>query len=567
MELKKHPAYIYAKACASGKAHAPRYVVLQAKEFLKVCDGKDKKYMIHVERLTLVGELLRLMIMPTGLKSGCTMYECSVGYQWLTYAAALCVVYRSDPIRRRYENVIIEIARKNFKTFTVAVLFILLLLMEPELSKFFSVAPDGSLSREVKTAIREIIIKSPALGGDSERGIKSRFKILTTGITCLVNSSVYTPLNFSNSRMDGRLPSVFVADEVGALPNNYALEAMRSGQINIRNKLGFVISTKYPSLDNPFEDEVKYAKNVLDGITADEALFALLFEPDSVDDWMTNDEVIYQANPAAVTIPEIFENLKKKRARAIIMPSARRNFMTKHLNIIYLGADVEGYIEVQDLVLCRASSPIDWTGRVVYVGVDLSMTNDNTSVVMLSYDEVSGRILCLPMCFIPEGRLEEKSAAERVDYARLVDEGKVIACGDRTIDYAVVEEYVMKLPEVYGVEIAGIGYDRYNCLSSAQKWEAANLCTVEVVQHSKILHLPTKTLEEYVLEGKFVYEESQIYEINYQNARCQKDTNLNKYVSKKKSNGKVDMVVATIIAMCLLVDAVLLDATDWGVQC
>ena len=56
--------------------------------------------------------------------------------------------------------------------------------------------------------------------------------------------------------MDGKLPNVFLADEVGALPNSYAIEAMRSGQLNILNKLGCIISTKYPTANNPFEDEV-----------------------------------------------------------------------------------------------------------------------------------------------------------------------------------------------------------------------------------------------------------------------------------------------------------------------
>lgn len=41
-------------------------------------------------------------------------------------------------------------------------------------------------------------------------------------------------------------------------------------------------------------------------------------------------------------------------------------------------------------------------------------------------------------------------------------------------------------------------------------------------------------------------------EINFQNARCTYDTNLNLYVNKKKSSGKVDMVVALINAVFLL---------------
>lgn len=54
------------------------------------------------------------------------------------------------------------------------------------------------------------------------------------------------------------------------------------------------------------------------------------------------------------------------------------------------------------------------------------------------------------------------------------------------------------------------------------------------------------------MQRKFSYDGDKLYEINFQNARCTEDTNLNKYVNKKKSNGKVDMVVSTIIAIYLL---------------
>ena len=88
--------------------------------------------------------------------------------------------------------------------------------------------------------------------------------------------------------MDGRLPNAFIADEVGALPVSYPIEAMRSGQLNILNKLGFIISTKYPTVDNPFENEVGYAKKILDGLEHDDTVFALLYEPDKTKDWEKN---------------------------------------------------------------------------------------------------------------------------------------------------------------------------------------------------------------------------------------------------------------------------------------
>ena len=88
---------------------------------------------------------------------------------------------------------------------------------------------------------------------------------------------------------------------------------------------------------------------------------------------------------------------------------------------------------------------------------------------------------------------------------------------------------------------------------------------VEVKQHSSVLHPPTKLLQESILQRKFSYDGDKLYEINFQNARCTEDTNLNKYVNKKKSNGKVDMVVGTIIAMYLLQQNEMLD-DDFVVQ-
>lgn len=72
-----------------------------------------------------------------------------------------------------------------------------------------------------------------------------------------------------------------------------------------------------------------------------------------------------------------------------------------------------------------------------------------------------------------------------------------------------------------------------------------------------MLHPATKYLKEQILQQLFHYEENLMLEINFSNARCVEDTNKNKYVNKKKSNGKVDMVVALIDAVYLVQQEVL----------
>lgn len=550
----------YALAVVRKELPAPKYVKKQCRVFIRIAKNRDPKYVINQKKLRQIDLLLQAMKMPRGLKQGQTLYQTNTGYQWLFIVAVLCVVHRSNNDKRRYETAILEIARKNFKTYTIATVFILLMLLEPENSKFYSVAPDGSLSREVKEAIEETLRASPAL---MTYNGKDRFDIFNLYIRFNPNRNRYTPLNYSNSRLDGKFPSAFLADEVGALPSSYAIDAMQSGQLNMLNKLGCIISTKYNTQTNPFEDQVQYAKRSLDGLVDDETVFSLLYEPDRTKSWMSDDTILQHANPVASEIPEIWEDLLKRRTKAIDMQSARENFLTKHCNIIWQGTSTESFVDLGSLQACRVQK-IDWAGRNVYIGVDLSMTNDNTAVGMVA--EEDGTILADAIAFIPEGRIDEKNRSEKLNYQRFIDELKCIACGNKTIDYAVIEAFVNDIEEKYQVKIMGIGYDRYNALSSAQKW-ATKYNVVEVKQLSSVLHPATKLLQEKILNSEFRYEKNTLLEINFQNTKVAYDTNMNRYIHKKKSNGKIDMVAATINAVVLLnLEVFLNQGADFIVQ-
>ncbi len=558
--MVNNKAFDYCKKKIRRKT-TPKYVKLQMRDFMNICEGKNKKYIISEKKLRQVENILKILRMPKGLKAGQSLYDCTVDYQWLFYIAIFCTVYRNNPEKRRYEIGLLEIARKNFKTYTIATSFIILFLTEPNFSKFYSVAPDGALSREIREAIAETIRSSPLL---YEFKDQKRFKILRDYIMFKPTQTQYIPLSYSTSRMDGKLPNAFIADEVGALPISYPIDAMKSGQLNILNKLGFIISTKYPTIDNPFEVEVAYSKKVLDGLEQDETRFSLLFEPDKTKGWETDDLILQHANPVALEIPEIWEDLLKKRAYAIAVESARENFLCKHCNIIYQGLGTETYIDVKDVQECKVSQ-IDWTGRVVYLGLDLSETNDNTSVAMVSADD-DNNILADVIAFIPEGRIEEKNASEKINYRDFIKAMKCIACGDKVVDYAVVEDTILSIEQKYGVQVQAIGYDRWNALSTAQKLERAGMNMVEVRMHSSVLHPPTKLLKEKILAHEFQYTENKLLEINFQNARCVYDTNKNQYVNKKKSTGKVDMVVSLIIAIYLLQQDVFLNQMDFVIQ-
>lgn len=537
------PGVDYARWCLEdGNDKVPHYVKLQAEQWLRIVDGEDPAAYIDEAAYEKVLRLLRLMVHPD---LRCPMAEGLERYAWFLITAVFTT--KTPDGRRFYETAVLEIARKNFKTFNSAVIFILLLLTEPQFSRFFSVAPDLKLSSELKLAIRKIIKSSPALMAD---GV---FKLLRSEIRCLLTESEYTPLAYSEDRMDGKLANAFLADEAGAM-DGYPIDAMRSSQITLASKLGIIISTQYPNDNNGMIDEIDISKKTLDGLLENRRRFSLLYEPDDElrkgDVWQTDDRVIYQANPVAVDNKLIFDAILDLRTLAVLYENRRENFLCKHCNIKYKGLGVEGYVDVQKLRACPKITDMEWwRGRRVFVGVDLSQTDDNTAVAMVCMD---GEDVCAAVWgFMPEARVELKSKREGVNYRRLIEQGDCFACGEEVIDYGTVERFVLALEERYGVEVVQLGYDRYNAISSVQKWEAAYIECVEVKQHSSVLHSPTKLLREKILERRFRYGDNRLFEINVQNARCTEDTNRNKYVNKKKSTGKVDMVMAILGALYL----------------
>ncbi len=544
--IKDSKAYKYACWCIEeDNQYVGVYVKKQAKSWIDIVNNNNNEAYVDEKAYKKICKLLKLMIHPD-LGGKITIYEGMEDYAWLFVVAILCTRYKKDN-SRYYETGLLEISRKNFKTFVSAIIFIIGMLIEPQFSRFFSVAPDYKLSSELRLAVRKIIKVSPVL--------VKYFKINRDLISCKITESEYVPLAYSNDGMDGKLANIFLADEAGAL-DDYPVEAMRSSQITLINKLGIIISTQYPNDNNVMIDEIDYAKKVLDDLIDDKRYFSLLYEPNDKlrKEWESNDLVIYQSNPVAYSTLRVFDAIKKKRTAAILYENKRENYLCKHNNIQYKGLGTEGYVDINIVKECKIVEDLNfWSGKSVYLGLDLSQTDDNTSVAMVT--EYEGYLYAKVWAFIPSNKVEAKSNKEGVDYKKMIKEKTCFKCGDDAIDYSHVEDFIMKMEEQFKVAILQIGYDVYNCMSTAQKLEAKGYEMVQVKQHSSILHAPTKLLLEFILHRTFKYFTNRLYEINFQNARCTEDTNKNKYVNKKKSTGKVDMVISTIIAVYLLQQA------------
>ena len=346
-------------------------MIRQAKRWVKRADGKNRAAYVDGAEHERIMNILKLMVHPD---LQCPMNEGLEPYAMWLIIAIFCTMDKSTR-RRLYTTALLEIARKNFKTFVAAVIFIIAMLLEPPFSRFFSVAPLFKLSEELRVAVKKIIKSSPLLC--------DHFKVCRDYVRCNITDIEYYPLAYSGDKLDGKQANVWLADEAADMPT-YPIEAMRSSQLRLKEKLGIIISTQYPNENNGFTDELDKAKKALDGRLDRNDIFALIYEPDEslINAWQTDDRVLYQANPTAVDDPIAFKALLQERTMAILYESSRENFLCKHCNIHYKSVGVDGYVGI-DVVRRGSVKSIEWTGTDVYLGVDLSQTDDNTAEAML----------------------------------------------------------------------------------------------------------------------------------------------------------------------------------------
>ena len=182
LTIKDSKAYKYALfAAQSDNPKIGRYVRYQAQKWLEIVDGHNKNAYIDEKKYIKICKLLSIIIHPDLNKP---MLDALEDYSLLFIFALFCT--RNTDGTPYYTTGLLEIARKNYKTFTAAVIFIIALLICPRFSRLFSVAPDLKLSSELKVAVRKIIKSSPAL--------EKHFKVMRSEVRCLLTDTEYTPL-------------------------------------------------------------------------------------------------------------------------------------------------------------------------------------------------------------------------------------------------------------------------------------------------------------------------------------------------------------------------------------
>lgn len=330
----------------------------------------DFKFYFDEKKLKKINNLLKLLNYATGFVAGKQVLEHLAPFQCFLIANVFGWRFKLKKYKFRYNNNTLFIARKNAKTATIAIIFIILLLTEQQYSEFYSICLTKEQASEIKKSMEQIINASPL--------IKRHFKISTTKtgrITCLITNSFFEPRVSEPGKNNSIRPSAFVSDEHANFSENSNFNAMKSGQKNVLNGLVFRTTTAYAIDNSIMEADLKTIRKVLKGEVINERMFSLIYYSEKENIW--NDTGLLQANP--LRIEDNFQTMREDRSLALIQENLQEEFITKTCNVFLAENEMNKYINIDYWEKCRVDK-IDFKGKSVMVGVDLSVTTDLTAV-------------------------------------------------------------------------------------------------------------------------------------------------------------------------------------------
>jgi phage terminase large subunit-like protein len=445
---------------------------------------------------------------------------------------------------RRFTTAYNELPRKSGKSLEAAIVAVYVTFFEREAG-----AEGYCIATKRKQA--EIVF------GDAKRlvkasGLKSRITVNAKSLYHEKSASKLEALGADAETTDGLNPFLIITDEMHAMKSRDLIDVMESATGARVSFLHFQITTAGSDPVSVCGDQHDYATKILDGVLEEDestvAFFAFIAHADEGDDWW--DERTWQkANPHwGISVNP--EDLRKLAAKAKNMPSAAAEFAQKRLNV-WVNTD-QPWLSIDGWK--KGQVPDDrerWLEslerRQCFIGIDLSSKIDLAAIAAL-FPLEARRWALVVEAFTPADTLKERAHRDRAPYQRWVDEGWLRTIPGNRVDYDVILEALKALAKRY--EVLGMGIDPWNAgnlISDAEK-EGLDVPIVEVPYTFAHMSAPSKEWEADVLDGLVDANGNPLMTWCTSNAVTQKDGKDNILPIKKRSRGRIDPVVAAIIA-------------------
>ncbi len=440
---------------------------------------------------------------------------------------------------RRYRSSYIGVARKNGKTPLAAgiVLYVGFCDNEPG-AQIYSAAGERDQAALIFRHAAGMIRSNPALA--------QRCRVYKTfkSLEFYGGDSLYRALSASPESKHGLNAHLVVVDELHVQKTRDLVDALTTAMASRTQPLTVYTTTAGYDRHSICWEVYQYARQVRDGVIDDPSFLPAIYEVADDADW--RDERSWRdANPN-LGVSVSLSYLRREFKKAEQLPAYENTFRRLHLN---------QWVEQE----CRwislgawdaCDGPVDGdrlAGAECYAALDMSSTRDLSalSLVFPGDDEVA----VLPFGWIPRDRLHERVERDRVPYDVWLRQGLIEATPGDVIDYAYIRKRVLELGQRYGIR--QIAIDRWNASQIMQELAAEGMDVVPFGQGFASMSAPSKRLEELVLSGKLRHGGHPVLRWCLSNCAVEIDPAENIKPSKKKSFERIDMVVATIMAIGL----------------
>lgn len=489
------------------------------------------EFYLDTDELLKINNSLKLINFATGFVAGKQVLENLAPFQCFFITNIFGWRFKTNKRKFRYNDITLFIARKNAKTAIIGLVFILLMLTEQNYSEFYSICLTKELAAEIKKIMEQIINASPL--------IKKHFNISTTKtgrITCKLTNSYFEPRVAEAGKNNSVRPSAFVSDEHGNFSENSNFNAMKSGQKNVINPLVFRTTTAYAINNSIMEEDLDYIGKVYKGVVDNERMFALIYYAYKEHLW--DDHGIYQANP--LRIEENYQTMREDRALAHEKPSVREEYLTKTMNVFVQEKADEKFLDITEWKKCEVDK-IDFTGKEVVVGVDLSISTDLTAVSIMYKED--NKYYLHSKGFLPSETLSKRR--EKIDYRLYERLGYCEIHEGYIINYTKIEEYIRSIESTYNCKIKCIVSDPYNALQMMESL-SNDYEVILLKQTYTNLSAPTKSFRDDVYNYKIIYQKNKLLDWCVSCATTNKGKSEDIMLDKENKNKqRIDLLVAS----------------------
>lgn len=145
-------------------------------------------YYFDVKQVEKINNLLKLLNFATGFVAGKPILNNLAPYQAFLILNLFAWRYKDRPYKFKHNDLTLYIARKNAKTATAGIIFILLMLTEQNYSEFYSICLNRELAGEIRKSMVQILDASPHMREFFEISISFLGKL-----ECKITHSFFQP--------------------------------------------------------------------------------------------------------------------------------------------------------------------------------------------------------------------------------------------------------------------------------------------------------------------------------------------------------------------------------------